>query len=502
MVTGVIRGTDPAAGEIVYSCHLCHQKPGANDNASGAATILEDARVLARLIREGKLPRPARTIRFLWPPEVTGTACYFARHPEIVRGMRAAIHMDMVGGDFEKTKAVFHITHTPASLPSAVNDVAAVFGEYVIAGSKRAAAIGDFTDALLSPEGGKQALVADLAPFSMGSDHDVYQEGSFRVPAIYLNDWPDVFIHTNNDTPENIDPTKLRRVAVIGAASGYFLATIGPAEARKLALEVFARGAARQGEALEQALRRADDPRTSAAQFADAQNLVEEAGRQERESLASVKAFAPADGGVSELLDDLTANVRARTAADLGLVQRVVPVPATAVPVDPVASRVPVRNPAVVGNLQVYYYDYLADHLGAPVPGDEKIQYEILNLVDGHRSVREIRNVLDAAYGSGERRGCGGLSEGAGEGGGGDGARGRSAELEFTAPASPALTSSEAGPPGQPLGGAGGGRRRRFQECLPQGVLVDLPVFHDDHEVLRRIVDQLDVRDRVAVHEQ
>src|SRR5215467_697930 len=44
VVTATIPGSDLAADEIVFSCHLCHQKPGANDNASGAAAILEIAR--------------------------------------------------------------------------------------------------------------------------------------------------------------------------------------------------------------------------------------------------------------------------------------------------------------------------------------------------------------------------------------------------------------------------------------------------------------------------
>src|SRR5947209_4159067 len=57
----------------------------------------------------------------------------------------------------------------------------------------------------------------------MGSDHDVYQESGFHIPAIYLNDWPDRYIHTNFDSAANIDPTKLKRAAFIGAASGYFL---------------------------------------------------------------------------------------------------------------------------------------------------------------------------------------------------------------------------------------------------------------------------------------
>src|SRR5258708_6502829 len=147
VVTGVIRGSDPDAGEIVFSCHLCHQKPGANDNASGAAAILEDARLLARLIADGKLPRPRRTIRFMWPPEIAGTMCYLARHADEIPKMRAAIHMDMVGGDPKITRAILHLTRTPASLPSFVNDVAAVFGEYVLDGARRAAMEGDFSDA-------------------------------------------------------------------------------------------------------------------------------------------------------------------------------------------------------------------------------------------------------------------------------------------------------------------------------------------------------------------
>jgi hypothetical protein len=41
---------------------------------------------------------------------------------------------------------------------------------------------------------------------------------------VYVNDWPDRYIHTNLDSAANIDPTKLQRVAFIGAATGYFLA--------------------------------------------------------------------------------------------------------------------------------------------------------------------------------------------------------------------------------------------------------------------------------------
>ena len=156
VVTATIPGADPNPDdlglqlkdeEIAFSCHLDHQRPGANDNASGCVTILEVARTLQKLISEGKLARPARTIRFIFPPEIEGTLALLnakeANATEVLRigadgdpvrasmrmplafaqGIKAVIHMDMVGGGPE-TKAVFHVTRGPMSLPSFVHDVA------------------------------------------------------------------------------------------------------------------------------------------------------------------------------------------------------------------------------------------------------------------------------------------------------------------------------------------------------------------------------------------
>src|SRR5689334_4211954 len=43
VVTATIDGASESDTEIAYSCHLDHQRPGANDNASGCVTILETA---------------------------------------------------------------------------------------------------------------------------------------------------------------------------------------------------------------------------------------------------------------------------------------------------------------------------------------------------------------------------------------------------------------------------------------------------------------------------
>ena len=142
--------------------------------------------------------------------------------PEFAQRIKAVVHMDMVGGGPE-TKAVFHVTRGPMSLPSFV-DVAWAFAAWLNEESYEFAATGAAAYPLIAPDGGREPLRAMYSSYSMGSDHDVYQDSSFAIPAIYLNDWPDRYIHTNLDSAANIDTTKLKRAAFIGAASGYFLA--------------------------------------------------------------------------------------------------------------------------------------------------------------------------------------------------------------------------------------------------------------------------------------
>jgi hypothetical protein len=141
IVTATIAGADPVLSkqQIAFTCHLDHPRPGANDNASGCATILEVARSYARLIADGKLPRPRRTLRFIWPPEIEGSTILLNARPDLAKQIIADIHMDMVGGG-PRTQAVFHVTRSPASLPNFVNDVAEAFAAFVNAESDAFAA--------------------------------------------------------------------------------------------------------------------------------------------------------------------------------------------------------------------------------------------------------------------------------------------------------------------------------------------------------------------------
>jgi aminopeptidase YwaD len=383
VVTATIPGSDATLkeDEIAFSCHLDHQRPGANDNASGCVTILEVARTLQKLIGEGKLPRPARTIRFIWPPEIEGTLALLNGKPEFARRIKAAVHMDMVGGG-PATKAVFHVTRGPRSLPSFVHDVAWAFANFVNDESYKFAATGSAEYPLVAPEGGKEPLQAQFSDFTMGSDHDVYQDSSFGIPAIYLNDWPDRYIHTNFDSAANIDPTKLKRAAFIGGASGYFLATLG-------SREVLLRTAILQGYELRKSQA---DSRVWKLGLDDVCIDYDERLAYEKAAADSTKKFT--GQSLASILTD------------------------TAVGCERPAGRVPERAAVYKlkaepkGPLAVFGYDYFAEHAkaaGIATPkllsyeglwgGGGEYAYEVLNFADGKRNAQKIRDAVSAEYG-------------------------------------------------------------------------------------------------------
>jgi hypothetical protein len=398
--TALIRGHDPAVAteEIVFSCHLDHPQPSANDNASGCAAILEVGRTLAKLVGEGKIAPPRRSLRFVWPAEIEGTIALLNARADLAARARAVIHMDMVGGSADRTKAIFHITRSPASLPTVVNDVAETFGRFVNAQSYAYSATGEAEYPLADPAGSRQALQARFAPFSMGSDHQVWAEGSFRVPAIYLNDWPDRTIHTHQDALANIDPTKLLRAAFLGAASGYYLATLDEAQTPELL------GYVRQG-----ALRRLADAMASTRQVEEGEraNLLRHQLDYERQVVESVDRFAV-----------LPVAVRRRAEGFLGALEKTARFAAAlADPASPGLSgtgtrRVCRRHPEPKGPLGGFGYSYLRDQIdqrNLPLPGvleyrglhgrGAEYAYEILNLVDGERSIRSVRQAVAATYG-------------------------------------------------------------------------------------------------------
>jgi hypothetical protein len=209
----------------------------------------------------------------------------------------------------------------------------------------------------------------------MGSDHDVYQDSSFGIPAIYMNDWPDRYIHTNLDTAANVDPTKLKRAAFIGAASGYFLANLAPRDAA-------ATDRAIAGGKLLRTLATIESGAASASAAAPAPPLAED---YERAVLDSLDAF---NAGVAPKRQ----KIRTEGSGAGAVIYR--------------------RRNEPRGPLVVFGYDYFADHaksagIATPkllsyegiVGSGEEYAYEALNFADGRHTAQQIANDLSAEYG-------------------------------------------------------------------------------------------------------
>lgn len=386
-----MRGSDAAlAGqEIVLTCHLDHPRPGANDNASGCAAILEVARTLSALIRQELVPRPRRSIRFLWPAEIEGSIMYLAEHAA-ASDIKANIHMDMVGGG-PQTKAVFRISGGPMSLPTFIADVGFEIGNFITAETVAFASGRNAEFPLNAPEGGKDAQVTLLEGLDMGSDHDVFREGSWRIPGLYLHDWPDRYIHTNFDTTAMVDPTKLKRAAFIGAVAALYLADLSAEDVPAL-LELLKRNA----------LKRTADLRERLAPLGayDRAAVARIRFEVERRTIDSIDAFAA-----------LSQAERADAYEFIAELERLVAVP---VPSERLArdETVYARDPAIQGPMSAFGYSYFRDRYGDEAYAELQLPrytgthgsggeyaYEALNLVDGSRTVSDIRDWLTAELG-------------------------------------------------------------------------------------------------------
>jgi hypothetical protein len=88
--------------------------PGADDNASGEAVVLELARLLSRLVREGRLPAPLVSLRFaIWGAEYASSGAYVAREGERLRRCLGVINLDEVGTGAERDAIYFESNEVP-----------------------------------------------------------------------------------------------------------------------------------------------------------------------------------------------------------------------------------------------------------------------------------------------------------------------------------------------------------------------------------------------------
>ncbi|HSG80965.1 MAG TPA: M28 family peptidase [Gemmatimonadota bacterium] len=392
-----IEGSERPDEELVIVAHLDHPKESANDNASGSAATLDIALTLRRLIDEGRMERPKRTLRFLWVPEWHGTMAYIDRYPEMAGptlggSYLASINLDMVGENLELLHSRMYITHNPASVPSVLDAVVENMAQMVDGMNVR------------TPRGSLSEFNYRIAPYSGGSDHMMFIDR--KIPSMMIGH-SDYTHHTSEDTPDKVDPVELERSEIIAAASLLYLSDLSEEEALDLVYLSGADASRRLGAAARRARRGMHASELGAYQaFFEARNVVNHAAAWEQQAVSSILQFNDSDrvrGAVEAVNGRLQQQHVALVAALRGELELPSGGVAPAERTEPEDRRVPVRltrGPLDFGlpasrlsPEDAAWYSTREFTLGG------NARFELVNFVDGERTVTQIRDALAAEYG-------------------------------------------------------------------------------------------------------
>ncbi|MCB9913804.1 MAG: M28 family peptidase [Planctomycetes bacterium] len=228
LVARVVGATRPQEAVTVVA-HV--QEPGAGDNASGVGGVCEAACALARRVRAEELPRPARSVVFVFGDEMRQSSIWLE---DTALTPFAAISADMLGQARDATGAICLLERAPdpGALDLLPPDAHTPWG---------AGRVGSDD---LKPNGlalVARTALADVAratggwtfsenPWEGGSDHDVFLGRG--VPAILIWHFTDFTYHTGLDRLGRLDPEELRRTSV-----GVLATALAVADLRRADLE-------------------------------------------------------------------------------------------------------------------------------------------------------------------------------------------------------------------------------------------------------------------------
>ncbi len=253
-VSAEIPGDGSTTQEVAISGHLYEGliKQGANDDNSGCALILEIGRAYIKLIAEGKLPRPKRTVNFLFVPEIVGTSAYLTANPDKKAKIIGTLNFDMEGIRVSQSRSFWVLQRTPDTFPSYLNDIAQSMMEYVADISRERVrfrrSLSGYapTQPVESPRGSKDAFYIKVDKHYGSSDHVVYLANG--IPAVMFITWPDMWYHSSEDTPDKQDPTQYKRAAAVGLGSLAVISVGSEQMAARVVNDNLGRGLSRMGE--------------------------------------------------------------------------------------------------------------------------------------------------------------------------------------------------------------------------------------------------------------
>jgi len=419
VVTATIQGSEKPNEEIFIIAHLCHPQPSANDNASGSGLLIEIARTIQALIESNKIAKPKRTIRFIWVPEFSGTIAYLHEHQDIPNRLIAGINLDMVGQNQELCKSTLSLERTPDSLPSYLNDLIANLIEDTVKEFDHNTAFGS-----------SSTFRYAVNQHTGGSDHHVFVDSTINVPCIMLLQWPDTFYHTSMDTIDKVSPESLKRVGWITIVAALTLASADTDEAVYILNQTCSRGQTRiqqdQQEAIQALYEKKDDPKTKTNSQEQAKALaktaqyfkskLEQVTWRERQALQSVRRLTNTtelDGLIQQFtkdIDDAGSHAISRLDETILFISKslgiTLPTQIEESETDKQAKTIVPKRllkctlsmetfKTLIGEQEYKWYE----DIGEKDPKTGLKQFEILNFMDGKRTLYDIAKAVSAEYG-------------------------------------------------------------------------------------------------------
>jgi hypothetical protein len=299
----------------------------------------------------------------------------------------------MVGENLDLLHSEMGITRTPMSLGSCVNDVVENMAEMV-----------DRMD-IRTPRGSQSAFNYRIGPYSGGSDHMMFIDR--KIPGVMFSH-SDYTHHTSDDTPDKVDPVELERSELIALGTTWYLANLTPSQGIEV-LDLVRANASKRLSMLALTARQyiaSQDKMSIATTWAEAANKFNASIQNEIAAATSVLNFTEGDRvrlaaqtvqlslgtRFQFLFDEVTAQVQ-----EIGYNASGIPPieenPDTRIPVrltrGPLDFRIPESKLAPADAAWYASPDFALN-------GDER--FELVNFIDGKRSVSDIRNAISAEF--------------------------------------------------------------------------------------------------------
>ena len=402
-IEGWIRGSRYHDQQIVLTAHLQEEQGSANDDGSGSANLLEIARTFSKLIREGKMERPLRDLRFWWTDEIYSEYRFFRDHPEEPKKFLVNLHQDMTGARQSYGSRVQHLIHAPHSITSYLDALLLSIGTYVIqtnnaflSASRAGGLPRPFTRPIYSTRGSREGFNAAFVPYFGQSDYMCFVEGAIGVPAVALINWDDPYIHSSDDDLDKIDQTQLARNSFIIAGMAKFLARARAEDVPLIAQETLTAGLARL--AREQRIAMDLIRRHGKDGWTDASLLLEQGAEREQRALRSVAVFAGKDKKARKVIDTLAGELKRHVAVQRSTLERffynIVGKKARAQAATAAEKQAMRKIPVNATPLETYF----SKRGSVPwQPGLHGImRAEVFNFVDGTRSYYDIYKAVRA----------------------------------------------------------------------------------------------------------